>query len=106
MLPSTPMASVWCPWCGAELSAPPADDRGASVASDESKAKGGGTPTERQCPSCKGKVPAGSLLSSAPQSAIRPGDPDAQQPAPAPTGGSPLPAGTPDPTLEGIARFV
>ena len=79
------MASVWCPWCGAELSGPPADDR---------------------CGSCKGRISAGSLLSAPPQSAIRPGDPDAKQPAPAPDGGSPLPVGTPDPTPEGIARFV
>ena len=79
------MASVWCPWCGAELSTPPPDDR---------------------CGSCNGKVPAGSLLSAPPRSAIRPSDPDAKQPAPAPEGGSPLPAGTPDPTREGIARFV
>jgi hypothetical protein len=89
------MASVWCPWCGAELSAAPADEQGPS-----------GKPAERVCPSCKAKVPAGSLLSAPPQSAIKPGDPDARQPAPAPTGGSPLPQGTPDPTTEGIARFV
>lgn len=79
------MPAGWCPWCGAELSAASADER---------------------CPSCNGKIPAGSLLAVAPNVSIKPSDPDAMTPAKGPSTGSPLPAGTPDPTYEGIARGV